>query len=69
MNDPRANTIYDFEGDDDDCEEYESYLRWLYPVEEYPVFDSSEDSSVGSRDDLPNFRNRYWWKQRFENGK
>ena len=24
MNDPRTNTIYDFEGDDNDCEEYEA---------------------------------------------
>lgn len=44
--DPRINITYDFEGDDDDVEDYERWLRRMHPVEEYPYFDGEDGNHV-----------------------
>ena len=49
--DPRINIAYDFEGDDDDIEEYERSLRDLYSDDESPFFDTEEEYDKADYDD------------------
>ena len=42
MKDPHTNIAYDFEGDDDDAEEYGQWRRSQHPVEEYPLLDGED---------------------------
>ena len=58
------NIIYEFEGDDEDVEDNERWLRRLHPVEEYPLLDGKD--SMDDPDERIPYRSRSWWLQRLE---
>ena len=66
MKDPRINTSYDFEGDEEDIEDNERWLRRLHPVEECPLLDGED--CMDDREDRVHYRSRNWWLQKLEKG-